>query len=126
MSKFKFSVGPWNVHAGADSYGPATRSEISLEEKFKRFAEIGFDAVQFHDDDAVPNINDLTEEEIKAEARRVKGLGGALSMQYLTLLMCLFGPVFFGHGRYGWPLLFCWPVLLAAAIFAARRNGGRA
>lgn len=59
-------------------------------------------------------------------ARRVKGLGGALSMQYLTLLMCLFGPVFFGHGRYGWPLLFCWPVLLAAAIFAARRNGGRA
>lgn len=59
-------------------------------------------------------------------ARRVKGLGGALSMQYLTLLMCLFGPVFFGHGRYGWPLLFCWPVLLLAAIFAARRNGGRA
>lgn len=59
-------------------------------------------------------------------ARRVKGLGGALSVQYLTLLMCLFGPVFFGHGRYGWPLLFCWPVLLAAAIFAARRNGGRA
>lgn len=59
-------------------------------------------------------------------ARRVKGLGGALSMQYLTLLMCMFGPVFFGHGRYGWPLLFCWPVLLAAAIFAARRNGGRA
>lgn len=58
-------------------------------------------------------------------ARRVKGMGGALSMQYLTLLMCLFGPVFFGHGRYGWPLLFCWPVLLAGAIFAARRNGGR-
>ncbi len=22
MSKFKFSVGPWNVHTGADSYGP--------------------------------------------------------------------------------------------------------
>ena len=59
-------------------------------------------------------------------ARRVKGMGGALSMQYLTLLMCLFGPVFFGHGRYGWPLLFCWPVLLAAAVFAARRKGGRA
>lgn len=59
-------------------------------------------------------------------ARRVTGLGGALSMQVLTLLMCLFGPVFFGHGRYGWPLLFCWPVLLAAAVFAARRKGGRA
>lgn len=54
-------------------------------------------------------------------ARRVKGLGGALSMQMLTLLMCLFGPVFFGHGRYGWPLLFSWPVLMAAAVFAGRR-----
>ena len=23
MTKFKFSVGPWNVHEGADTYGPA-------------------------------------------------------------------------------------------------------
>lgn len=74
MSKFKFSVGPWNVHAGADSYGPATRNEIAFEEKIKRFAEIGFSAIQFHDDDVVPNINNLTEEEIKAEARKVKAL----------------------------------------------------
>lgn len=74
MSQFKFSVGPWNVHAGADSYGPATRNEIAFEEKIKRFAEIGFSAIQFHDDDAVPNMNNLTEEEIKAEARKVKAL----------------------------------------------------
>lgn len=74
MSQFKFSVGPWNVHAGADSYGPATRNEIAFEEKIKRFAEIGFSAIQFHDDDVVPNMNNLTEEEIKAEARKVKAL----------------------------------------------------
>lgn len=74
MSKFKFSVGPWNVHAGADSYGPATRNEIAFEEKIKRFAEIGFSAIQFHDDDVVPNINNLTEEEIKIEACKVKSL----------------------------------------------------
>ena len=74
MSKFKFTVGPWNVHTGADSYGPETRSAISLEQKFAKFAELGFSAVQFHDDDAVPNINNLTEEEIKAEARKVKAL----------------------------------------------------
>ncbi len=72
MSKFKFSVGPWNVSTGADSYGPATRNEISFEEKVKKFAEMGFSAIQFHDDDAVPNLNDLTEEEIRAEARKVK------------------------------------------------------
>lgn len=67
MSRFKYSVGPWNVHNGADSYVPATRDEISFEEKVKNFAEMGFSAIQFHDDDAVPNMNDLTEEGIKAE-----------------------------------------------------------
>ncbi len=74
MSQFKFSVGPWNVHTGADSYGPETRKAIDLETKFARFRELGFDAVQFHDDDVVPNMNDLTVEEIKAEARKVKAL----------------------------------------------------
>ena len=74
MSRFKFSVGPWNVHTGADSYGPATRKEIPFEEKVKTFAEMGFSAIQFHDDDAVPNMNELSEEEIKAEAKKVKAI----------------------------------------------------
>ena len=74
MSRFKFSVGPWNVHTGADSYGPETRKPIGLEDKFAKFAELGFSAVQFHDDDAVPNINNMTEEEIKAYARGVRKL----------------------------------------------------
>ncbi|QQZ61191.1 TIM barrel protein [Paenibacillus sonchi] len=74
MSMFKFSVGPWNVHDGADTYGPATRTEIDFEEKIKTFAEMGFSAIQFHDDDAVPNMNVLTDEEIKTEARKVKAL----------------------------------------------------
>lgn len=74
MSKFKYSVGPWNVHEGADAYGPATRKTISVKEKFKKFKEIGFDAIQFHDDDAVPNMNKLSVEEIKVEARKMKAL----------------------------------------------------
>lgn len=74
MSRFRFSVGPWNVHTGADSYGPETRQPIDLETKFAKFAELGFSAVQFHDDDAVPNMNNMTEEEIKEYARGVKKL----------------------------------------------------
>ncbi len=74
MSKFKFSVGPWNVHSGADSYGPAVRDEIPFEEKIKKFKDMGFDAIQFHDDDAVPNMNDLTDAEIIEEAKKVKAL----------------------------------------------------
>lgn len=72
MPQFRFSVGPWNVHSGADSYGPATRKEIDFDEKLAKFAELGFSAIQFHDDDAVPNINDYTEDEIKQKARELK------------------------------------------------------
>lgn len=71
---FKYSVGPWNVHEGADAYGPATRETISFEDKIKQFKEIGFDAIQFHDDDAVPNMNNMTEAEIIEEAKKVKAL----------------------------------------------------
>lgn len=45
-----------------------------MEQKFAKFAELGFSAVQFHDNDAVPNINNMTTEEIKAYAREVKAL----------------------------------------------------
>jgi xylose isomerase len=72
MSQFKFSAGPWNVHEGADAFGPPIRQEISIESKMVRYKEIGFAAMQFHDDDAVPNINDLNEDEIRNAARRVK------------------------------------------------------
>ncbi len=72
MSQFKFSVGPWNVHEGADAFGPEVRSSIAFEKKVARFKAIGFDAVQFHDDDAVPDMNDLKDSEIKAKAKAVK------------------------------------------------------
>ena len=74
MRRFKFSVGPWNVSDGTDVYGPATRQNLSLEEKIRRFAEIGFSAVQFHDDDVVPDISSKSEEQIIAEAKSVKAL----------------------------------------------------
>lgn len=74
MSRFRFSVGPWNVNEGVEAFGPAVRPSIPLEEKFKKFAEIGISGVQFHDDDAVPNMNDLSEAEIIEEAKKVKAL----------------------------------------------------
>lgn len=74
MSRFKFSVGPWNIADGTDVYGPATRDKVSFEEKVKRFAEIGFSAVQFHDDDVVPDISSKTEQQIIEEAKQVKAI----------------------------------------------------
>ncbi|NLC26126.1 MAG: TIM barrel protein, partial [Fastidiosipila sp.] len=72
MSRFKYSAGPWNVHVGEDAFGPPVRDEIAFEEKVKRFKEIGLDAVQFHDDDVVPNMNDLSDDQIVKEAEKIK------------------------------------------------------
>lgn len=72
MSQFRFSAGPWNVHEGRDAFGPEVRPAIPFAEKVKKFKEIGFSAVQFHDDDAVPGMNDLSEAEIRQRARQVK------------------------------------------------------
>ena len=74
MSRFKFSVGPWNVHEGADAFGPEVRETIKFEDKVKKFSEIGFSAVQFHDDDAVPDMNNMTEAQIISHAKDVKSL----------------------------------------------------
>lgn len=74
MSRFRFSVGPWNVAEGVDVYGPATRRPLTMAEKIERFAELGFSAVQFHDDDAVPEISSKSEAQIVEEAQQLRGL----------------------------------------------------
>jgi len=74
MSKFQFTVGPWNVHEGTETFGPGIRPTIPFEEKIKKFAEIGLDGVQFHDDDAVPDMNNLSDKQIIETAKDVKAL----------------------------------------------------
>ena len=74
MAKFLFTVGPWNVHEGTETFGPGIRPAISFEEKIKRFAEIGMDGVQFHDDDAVPDMNNMSDKAIVDYAKDVKAL----------------------------------------------------
>ncbi len=81
MSNFKFSVGPWNVHEGADAFGPEVRPTIQLEEKIEKYSDMGFSAVQFHDDDAVPDINNLSDDEIKERAAKVKKMLESYNME---------------------------------------------
>ena len=69
---FRYSAGPWNVHEGADIFGPEVRKSIPFEEKVYKFKELGLSGVQFHDDDAVPEIAKMNETEIKAKAREVR------------------------------------------------------
>ena len=60
MATFRFTAGPWNVHEGNETFGPGHRKSIPLEEKMKKYAEIGLAGMQFHDDDAVPDMNNMT------------------------------------------------------------------
>ena len=63
MATFRFTAGPWNVHEGNETFGPGHRKSVPLEEKMKKYAEIGLAGMQFHDDDAVPDMNNMTEKQ---------------------------------------------------------------
>ena len=70
--EYRFSFGPWNIHTGADPFGPEVREAFTWEEKLPMYKAMGFDGVQFHDDDAVPDMNDLSAAQIKAKAKAIK------------------------------------------------------
>ena len=70
--EFRFSFGPWNIHEGADPFGPAVRDPFSFEEKLGFYKNLGFDGIQFHDDDVVPDMNALSPQQIIAAARKVR------------------------------------------------------
>lgn len=74
MEKFgyRFSFGPWNIHEGADPFGPSVRPTRSFDQKLPFFKELGFDAVQFHDDDAVPDLDNLSPAEIRQQAQAMR------------------------------------------------------
>ena len=69
---YRFSFGPWNIHEGADPFGPPVRPSRTFDDKVGVYKELGFDAVQFHDDDAVPDLDDLTPTQIREQARAVR------------------------------------------------------
>jgi xylose isomerase len=72
QGSFRFSFGPWNIHTGADPFGPAVRKNITFARKLTLYKQLGFDGVQFHDDDAVPKLNDMTPAQIRKDAAAVK------------------------------------------------------
>jgi len=69
---FRFSFGPWNIHEGADPFGPPVRESVAFDKKLGIYKKLGFDAVQFHDDDAVPDMNDLTPDRIAKKAKDMR------------------------------------------------------
>jgi len=72
--QFRFSFGPWNIHEGADPFGPPVRRSFTFAQKLRFYKRLGYDGIQFHDDDVVPNLNALRPAQVVAAARRVRRL----------------------------------------------------
>ncbi|NQT00688.1 MAG: TIM barrel protein [Planctomycetes bacterium] len=84
--KYRFSFGPWNIHEGGDPFGPTVRNSIEFGKKLKMYKKLGFDGVQFHDDDAVPDMDNLSFVEIAKRAKEVRSMleGEGLSAEFIA------------------------------------------
>src|ERR1700741_4842695 len=70
---YRFTFGPWNISTGADPFGPPVRKEVAFAAKGREYKKRGFDGVQFHDDDVVPEI-DGDPQTVERTAAKVKKL----------------------------------------------------
>jgi xylose isomerase len=69
---FRFTFGPWNIHEGADQFGPATRKTMEFTEKLSTYKNLGFDGIQLHDDDAVPDLKELKSGQVAQKAAKLR------------------------------------------------------
>src|SRR5260370_31897953 len=74
-TRYRFTFGPWNISMGADPFGPAVRREMAFAAKIREYKKLGFDGVQFHDDDVIEADLDL-QTTLKGAARVKKILEG--------------------------------------------------
>lgn len=74
LTQYRFSFGPWNISEGADPFGPEAREAYPHEKKFALYKKFGFEGVQFHDDDVVPDIDDQTPAQIEKQTQTLKKL----------------------------------------------------
>ena len=71
-SQYQFCFGPWNISEGQDPYGPTTRPAQTFDWKLKQLKKLGFDAMMFHDDDAVPDIDGKSAAQLRKESKELK------------------------------------------------------
>jgi xylose isomerase len=69
---YRFSFGPWNISEGGDPFGPEVRPAFPHEEKYALYRPLGFEGVQFHDDDVVPGLDGLSPDSLMKQAATVK------------------------------------------------------
>lgn len=71
-NNYRFCFGPWNISEGQDPYGPTTRPPQTFDWKLAELKRRGYDAMMFHDDDAVPDIDSKSPQQIMKEAKELR------------------------------------------------------
>src|SRR4051812_19905923 len=92
---YRFTFGPWNISTGADPFGPPVRKEVAFAAKIREYKKLGFDGVQFHDDDAVPpDLIDSDPQTLQKTAAKVKKMldGEGLFCEFIA-------PRLWEHGK---------------------------
>jgi xylose isomerase len=69
---YRFSLGPWNIGQGADPFGPPVRPPMPFDDVLDAAVSLGFEGIQFHDDDAVPDLENLSPSKIIAAAEAMQ------------------------------------------------------
>ena len=85
-TEYRFSFGPWNIHTGADPFGPEVRKAVPFGRKVRLCRELGFQAMQFHDDDAVAEPEKKSSAQVEKEAARVRKVlqGEGLAAEFVA------------------------------------------
>ncbi|MEI6512653.1 MAG: TIM barrel protein [bacterium] len=76
---YRFTFGPWNIHEGADPFGPPVRCTIDFAKKLECAVKNGFSGIQFHDDDAVDITLPLVEQDKKL--KELKNMLGNMGLE---------------------------------------------
>ena len=71
-TQYRLSFGPWNIHEGADPFGPPVRPTREFVDKLDIAVRLGFQGIQFHDDDVIPA--DLPASQMERAVAEVKKL----------------------------------------------------
>ncbi len=69
---YRFSFGPWNISEGGDPFGPDSRAIFPHDQKFGLYRKLGFEGMQFHDDDVVPGLDELKPAQMMRRCAMVK------------------------------------------------------
>lgn len=82
---YRFSFGPWNISTGEDPFGPPVRNMVAVAKKLKIYKQLGFDYVQFHDDDVVADV-DVPWPAVVREAKKVRKVldGEGLTAEFVA------------------------------------------